>query len=558
MIYAYSAQAEGPYHIEHKIGCQDACEIKKCSDGMVIAAVADGVGSSKHADDASKIAADVSIRYCAEHITSSSDSANILEAIEASFSLAQNAIEKKARDNGHSIDEYDTTLTLAVLRNDTLYYGQAGDSGIVALTTEGLYEQVTEQQRDEEDRVFCLFFKEKWVFGQHEKKVSSALLATDGIFDLLFPVYIENEPVNIHVALARFFMDNRQLRINESGEDVVAKRMNDYILNIPKDITNDDKTVVVLINTSIESSLQPEDYYKEPNWTELKRKYREEYKRKAYPHLFKESDMFVEKNPETADEPAASTDSGNKSEGSMDSIHQGQIQHYSGIKTPNPAERVVSNTNASALLLSAYQNRAWHVGSKIFVAAIALIVFIAGLNVIKNLTQASVRQESVRLTPVGEVVSYTPKVDESKNVAGQKPAASIEQALSTDRQFQNDLKLAVVAVGQAAATAKQIQVDFELALNAVEYANDQATDNQITASIEHDAFTGEQAAYTDEQVTANLEQAVAAVKQAAVAAKQVQADFELAQSAVENLYQRLSRLIVKSVEVLPNKNGGLK
>lgn len=290
MIYAYGITTQGTYHIKNNIPCQDYHNIVKCGDNMIVGAVADGLGSAEHSDIGSKIAATVSVNYCAEKIVKLSNIEEILDVIKESFVLAQDSVEREAQDNGHSISQYDTTLSLAVMCNDTLYYGHSGDSGIIALTVEGLYEQVTKQQRDEDDRVFPLFFKDEWIFRCYDKKVCSVLLATDGMLETFFPFYIKNEPVNIHVVLARYFMDNRTLRINESGEEITKTRIEDFIRSIPHEQVNDDKTVVVMVNTSVESSLQSEEYYKEPDWIELKRKHDEEWKRMAYPHLFKKQD----------------------------------------------------------------------------------------------------------------------------------------------------------------------------------------------------------------------------------------------------------------------------
>jgi len=287
MIYAYGITLDGTYHIKNKIVCQDAHAIEKCSDCLVIASVADGLGSSEHSEVASRIAANISTNYCKQNITESSNSGDILEIIKTSFLMAQKSIENEAEIQGHSIDQYDTTLTMAVLINDVLYYGHSGDSGVIVLTTEGVYEKVTEQQRDEDNRVYPLFFEDKWVFGQFNKNVCSVFLATDGILEILFPYLIRNESVKIHVNLARFFMDNRVLCIDKEGEISVEARIEDFLKNIPDEQVNDDKTVVVLVNSLIESEVQPDDYYKEPDWAELKRKHDDEWKRLAYPHLFK-------------------------------------------------------------------------------------------------------------------------------------------------------------------------------------------------------------------------------------------------------------------------------
>jgi len=289
MIYCYGVTLPGTYHIKNGIVCQDAHSIEKCGDDLVIAAVADGLGSEIYSDVASKIAAALSAGYCKEHITQASSADEIIDVISISFAIAQRAIEEEALSNDHEISQYDTTLSLAVLINDTLYYGHSGDGGIVVLTADGRYVSVTEQQRDEEARVFPLFFEDMWVFSQFDDKVCSVFLATDGMYETLFPYLIRNEPINIHVNLAQYFMDNRDLKIDETGEATVQARIEEFISNIPDEQVNDDKTVVVLVNTSAEFSPQPDEYYLQPDWAELKRKHDEEWKRQAYPHLFEES-----------------------------------------------------------------------------------------------------------------------------------------------------------------------------------------------------------------------------------------------------------------------------
>ena len=285
MIYAYGITVQGTYHIKNDLVCQDFHKIIKKDENIVIAAVADGLGSEKYSDVASKIAAEKAVSFCAENIKGSDE--NILEMIGTAFSVSQDEIEKAAENNDYPVDECDTTLSLAVLIGEDLYYGHVGDSGIVALTSDGLYKQVTEQQRDEDDHLYPLFFRDKWVFKKFEEKVCSVFLATDGMLETLFPYLIDDQAVNIHITLAQYFMDNRRHQIEKRGEDAVKAEVEDFIKNIPDAQVNDDKTVVVLINSSVESKLQPDEYYKEPNWAELKRKRDEKYRRLAYPHMFK-------------------------------------------------------------------------------------------------------------------------------------------------------------------------------------------------------------------------------------------------------------------------------
>ena len=289
MIYAYGITQQGTYHVKKSIVCQDAHRIVKCGDSCAIAAVADGLGSEEHSDIASKLAVEVSVNYCAEKIGGGLTDDQFLEVIRDSFALAQQEIEKTALDNGHELDQYDTTLSLAFLQGDTLYYGHSGDSGIVALTAEGLYQAVTEQQRDEMGRVFPLYFGEKkWVFAKYPKPVASVFLATDGMLETLFPIYLRSEPVNLYVALARYFMDARVLGIAESGEESVRERIAAFMDGIPDAQVNDDKTVVVLVNPEVKVKAQAPEYYAVPDWEQLERRYEDAWRRAAYPHLFKD------------------------------------------------------------------------------------------------------------------------------------------------------------------------------------------------------------------------------------------------------------------------------
>lgn len=293
MMYAYGITQRGAYHEQKGTVCQDAHNIIKCGKNMVIAAVADGLGSEDYSDIASRIAVATATKHCEKNIYTESTDEDILRIICEAFTYSLDAIEKKAITNGHELDQYDTTLSLALLVGNALYYGHSGDSGIIALTTEGLYEAVTEQQRDEDSRVFPLFFgEEKWAFGKFGKPVSSVLLATDGIYEIILPSLLQTPPdykrINIYVALAKYLMDYQSLRIEEIGEEAVKAKIAEFVRNIPSEQVNDDKTVVVVLNSSVEFGAQPEAYYAEPDWKDLKQKHDEMWRREAYPHLYSE------------------------------------------------------------------------------------------------------------------------------------------------------------------------------------------------------------------------------------------------------------------------------
>ena len=59
MIFTYGFSVTGTSHIKRGIDCQDANKIVNINNDIVIVAIADGVGSCKFSDVASKIAVNV-------------------------------------------------------------------------------------------------------------------------------------------------------------------------------------------------------------------------------------------------------------------------------------------------------------------------------------------------------------------------------------------------------------------------------------------------------------------------------------------------------------------
>jgi serine/threonine protein phosphatase PrpC len=290
-VFTYGVCLQGTDHQKSNTVCQDAYRIVKHSDMCYIAAVADGLGSEKRSDIASKMAVSIAVDYCAAMFKSGISSTAVASTIRESFEKALKAIEDKAEADHGDINQYDTTLSLAIYNKGVLHYGHVGDSGIVVLADDGLYEKVTEQQRNKYSDVFPLCFKDKWVFGTFKKKATSVFLATDGIYDTLFPIYIRDTPVSIHVQLASYFMDNTRRRIDKVGEKAVQKEIESFLRDIPAEKeVSDDKTVVCLINTAITPAWQPDEYYMEPDWNELARVSHEKAQKALYPHLYPETD----------------------------------------------------------------------------------------------------------------------------------------------------------------------------------------------------------------------------------------------------------------------------
>lgn len=283
MIYTYGFSQTGKSHEKKMTVCQDANCFQNINNEIGIAAVADGLGSQIHSDIGSSIAAQTVVEYCSGKIRKDLGQQEILDILRQSFKEAISQIEKRVAGDNGDILQYDTTLTLCVLICGDLYFGHAGDSGMIALAEDGKYYSVTDQQRDAEGRVFPLNFDENyWVFGKFEKKTAGVLLATDGMLELFFPVYIRNREVGIYTALVRYFLNTKAVRDDQFQIKEYREKRYQYVFSIPETIVDDDKTIVGIMDDSIEVHWQSDDYYKEPDWESLRKEYKMEYGRKAY------------------------------------------------------------------------------------------------------------------------------------------------------------------------------------------------------------------------------------------------------------------------------------
>ena len=290
MIYTYQVSQIGFYHIDKGYPNQDSSYVKKIDKSFVIASVADGLGSEKHSDIASSIAAKVSVEYCFLNIKRNMNDDEILFIVKSSFHEALKSVNKYVDDNSDDISQYDTTLSLVVFFDGKVYFGQSGDSGVLIYNSDGKYEAITVKQNDENGYVYPLCFgEEKWEFGC-KTNVVSVLLATDGLYDLLFPYLLKNKDVNIYIALAEYLMNNKYLKFSKRTNKKVQAKMEKYIASLRKEEVQDDKTIVVLYDSSIKSKRQDDCYYASPNWTTLKEEYDKEYFKNAYPNLNKDGD----------------------------------------------------------------------------------------------------------------------------------------------------------------------------------------------------------------------------------------------------------------------------
>ncbi|WP_455139900.1 protein phosphatase 2C domain-containing protein [Thermophilibacter sp.] len=280
MLHTYGTSVVGPWHAEAGVPCQDSNASWVSEDGTLAAAAAsDGLGSETHSDVGSAVAARVAVDYCDEHARPGADPQETLEVLRGAYRAAYVAVLDRAAEMGESAGEFDATLSLVLLDGDRLFWGQSGDSGIVAGMSDGTYVLVTKMQRDDEGRVYPLCFENHWEFGVLEG-VATALLCTDGVLEGMIapPLLAANTDCPLDRAKARMFL--HPLPDDAEHLDEVQRQAAAYLESYPRELIDDDKTVVVVFDDERLPEDQPDDYYAEPDYAAIReRAYQQLYRR---------------------------------------------------------------------------------------------------------------------------------------------------------------------------------------------------------------------------------------------------------------------------------------
>lgn len=217
----------------------------------VVAAVADGLGSEAHSDIGAHAAVNTAVSTMCELIgtwCATGDSALAISMprfLEQAMIKANNAVVKKAASMELPANEFDATLAIAVYDGEQLFYGSAGDSGVIAKTDAG-FELLTRPSRVGEAGTYPLYCREKWEISACSH-VRGFLLATDGLLELLVPEF-NNE--NLNEKAVHLFMGAGHKPVSASDIDAaLEKRVENVVHRIQGNrYTYDDATVVVALD----------------------------------------------------------------------------------------------------------------------------------------------------------------------------------------------------------------------------------------------------------------------------------------------------------------------
>lgn len=269
MLCKFNITQRGESHKKHDVPCQDYSDSFSVStmDGTmyVVALVADGVGSEARSDEGSKIAVVTVANFLRQKLVGEERIDNMLELIEDAYEDALEVMLNWSHEQQEPFTKYATTLTVAVFDGSTLWYGHAGDDGIVVMRCDGSYEMVTERHEGELANSVIPFGVHHWQFGE-VADVASCVLMTDGILDYCVGDQLERNRVRLP------FLKPLLYTAWESEEELEAARedWNDFLsmsrdesevveggtpARMFRDIVRDDLSIALLSNSEAVANL---------------------------------------------------------------------------------------------------------------------------------------------------------------------------------------------------------------------------------------------------------------------------------------------------------------
>lgn len=260
-VFGFSQQGES--HVKTDTPCQDRSGMRILNDRIVLCAVADGVGSCALSDYGAETAVNAGLDYLEQKLLAEmkqedfhfDEPKKMSLYLREMMQFAYDQVEKKAEELEQPPYFFQSTLTVAAYDGTTLYFGHAGDDGIVALTRSGLCEMATNRHKGEEaGSVFPLQSKNTWQLGKVDDAVGF-VLATDGVLDAF--VRPEAEERRVYYPFIEPVFYTEQSSAGEAEE--VCRDWYEYMKKETyRNIVTDDISLVGVVNQqAVKSSVKP-------------------------------------------------------------------------------------------------------------------------------------------------------------------------------------------------------------------------------------------------------------------------------------------------------------
>ncbi len=288
-IWGYGFSQQGQSHVERGVYCQDRFGLRRLKEyNVTIAAVADGVGSCQLSDLGADLAIKSSLDYleCKIKDNRCIIPDNIkLELLREALKEAYYSVEKLAEEKNILLYTFQSTLTIALYDGNVLYYGHAGDDGIVALFSDGSYRMITKRHKGEEaSSVYPLQSIETWEIGK-ELNVVALAICTDGVLD----GFVMNENENNRIYFPFISKDILSEVTCENDVQKLESMRYDYMKsdNYRAKVT-DDLTYILIVNVTAVEEMESVPEFDVETWRADSLRYEEEKKRILYGDALKD------------------------------------------------------------------------------------------------------------------------------------------------------------------------------------------------------------------------------------------------------------------------------
>ena len=289
-ISVFAISQAGESHKVLGTPCQDRSAFRFINNKIVIAAIADGVGSCSLSDLGAWTAVNASLDYLQSALEKDlqsddfrfDDTKRMGKLLRAMMAHALHSVQDKAEEYQLLDYSMQSTLTVAVYDGRLLYYAHAGDDGIVVMLYDSHYQMVTNRHKGEQaNSVYPLQSQKTWEFYAVDQ-VAAFVMATDGILDYVVRSELENNRVYFPFLKPVFYSQTNSAEETEALCAFMDRTLSSDQL---RRSVHDDLTFLAVINQKAMANVKMVEFDIE-EWKRKTVQYKQQTLAALYPDLY--------------------------------------------------------------------------------------------------------------------------------------------------------------------------------------------------------------------------------------------------------------------------------